>query len=129
MRDYRLVIFFASGQNITSSKYFFDNKKNYIWVTEILLSDIFPTKILNYNLRSQTDFLRNNVTTTEIGLNSLRHCESKVWSLIPIEIKNSSSVEVFKSKVSGSLTTVSANFFKIICIKLNMLIWLMSNQS
>ena len=67
MRDYRLVIFFASGQNITSSKYFFDNKKNYIWVTEILLSDIFPTKILNYNLRSQTDFLRNNVTTTEIG--------------------------------------------------------------
>ena len=129
MRDYRLVIFFASGQNITSSKYFFDNKKNYIWVTEILLSDIFPTKILNYNLRSQTDFLRNNVTTTEIGLNSLRHCESKVWSLIPIEIKNSSSVEVFKSKVSGSLTTVSANFFKIICIKLNMFVNLVDVES
>ena len=100
MRDYRLVIFFASGQNITSSKYFFDNKKNYIWVTEILLSDIFPTKILNYNLRSQTDFLRNNVTTTEIGLNSLRHFASKVRSMIPIEIKNSLTVEVFKSKIS-----------------------------
>ena len=64
------------------------------------MSDIFPSRVLNYNLRSQTDFLRNTVNTTKFGLNSLRHFASKVWSMIPIEIKNSSTVEIFKSKIS-----------------------------
>ena len=65
-----------------------------------IMSDIFPTRVVNYNLRSQTDFLRSTVNTTKFGLNSLRHFASKVWSMIPIEIKNSSTVEIFKSKIS-----------------------------
>ena len=65
-----------------------------------IMSDIFPSRVLNYNLRSQTDFLRNTVNTTKFGLNSLRHFASKVWSMIPIEIKNSSTVETFKRKIS-----------------------------
>ena len=69
-------------------------------VKDTIMSDIFPTRVLNYNLRSQTDFLRNTVNTTKFGLNSLRHFASKVWSMIPIEIKNSSTVEIFKSKIS-----------------------------
>ena len=77
------------------------------------MSDIFPSRVLNYNLRSQTDFLRNTVNTTKFGLNSLRHFSLKVWSMIPIEIKNSSIVEIFKSKISKWVT---ANFVKIICI-------------
>ena len=64
------------------------------------MSDIFPTRVLNYNLRSQTDFFRNTVNTTKFGLNSFRYFASKVWSMIPIEIKNSSSVEMFKNKIS-----------------------------
>ena len=36
----------------------------------------------------------------KIGLNSLRHFASKVWSVLPIEIKNSSTAETFKSKIS-----------------------------
>ena len=47
--------------------------------------------------------------------------------MIPIEIKNSSSFEMFKNKISGSLTTVTANFVMIICIELEMLTWLMIN--
>ena len=61
-----------------------------------IMSDIFPTRVVNYNLRSQTDFLRSTVNTTKFGLNSLRHFASKVWSMIPIESKNSSTVEIFK---------------------------------
>ena len=64
------------------------------------MSEIFPTRVLNYNLRSQADFPRNIINTTKFGLNSLRHVASKVWSMIPIEIKNSSTVEIFKSKIS-----------------------------
>ena len=58
------------------------------------MSDIFPTRVLNYNLRSQ------RVNNTKFGLNSLRHFASKVWCMIPIEIKNSSTTEIFKSKIS-----------------------------
>ena len=73
----------------------FKIKKN---LSNTKIRDIFLTRILNYNLRSQTDFFRNTVNNTKFGLNSLRYFASKVWSMIPIEVKNSSSVEMFKSK-------------------------------
>ena len=60
------------------------------------MSDIFPARVLNYNLRSQTDFFKNTANATKFGLNSLRYFASSVWSIIPIEIKNSSSVEMFR---------------------------------
>ena len=63
------------------------------------MSDIFPTSVLNYNLRSQADFFRNTVNTTKFGLNSLRYFALKVWSTIPVEIKNSLRVKIFKNKV------------------------------
>ena len=67
-----------------------------------IMSDItrVPTIVLNYNLRSQTDFFRYTVNTTKFGLNSLRYFASNVSSMIPLEIKNSSSVEMFKNKTS-----------------------------
>ena len=64
------------------------------------MSCIFAIIALNYNLRSETEFFSNTVNTTKFGLNSLRHFLSKVWSIIPIEIKNSSSVEMIKNKTS-----------------------------
>ena len=69
-------------------------------LSNTIMSDVFPTRVLNYNIRAQTDFLRSTVTTTKFGLNSLRRFASKVWSMIPIEIKNSSTVEIFKRKIS-----------------------------
>ena len=64
------------------------------------MSSIFLTRALNYNLRSQTDFFRNTVNTTKFGLNSLRYFGSKVWTMATIEIKNPSTVEMFKNKIS-----------------------------
>ena len=66
-----------------------------------ILSDIFPTRGLNYNLRSKTDFFRNTVNTTKFGLNSLRHFSPKVLRMIPIEIKKHLSVEMFKNKMGS----------------------------
>ena len=74
----------------------FKKKEN---LSNTIMSDIFPITVLNYNLRSQTDLLRNTVNTTKFGLNSLKHFASKVWSMTPIEIKNSSTAETFKSKI------------------------------
>ena len=76
----------------------FKVKKN---LSNTIMSDIFPTRVLlNYNLRSQTDFIRNTVNTIKFGLNTSRHFASKVWSMLPIEMKNSLTVEIFKSKIS-----------------------------
>ena len=60
--------------------------------------DIFQTRKINYNLRSQTDFASTFVNTQKFGLNLLRYFASKVWSMIPLEIKNSGSVEILKTK-------------------------------
>ena len=63
-----------------------------------IMYDIFQTRKINYNLRSQTDFASNCVNTNKFGLNSLRYFASKVWNMVPLEIKNSGSVEIFKIK-------------------------------
>ena len=64
-----------------------------------MLSNIFPTRSISYNLRSQTDFIRSNASTNQYGLNSMRCFTSKVCQMIPIEIKNSVSIESFKGKI------------------------------
>ena len=64
-----------------------------------VMYDIFLTRKINYDLRSQTDFASNCVNTNKFDLNSLRYFASKVWSMVPLEIKNSGSVEIFKTKV------------------------------
>ena len=63
------------------------------------MHDIFQTRKINYNLRSQTDFASICVNTKKFGLNSLRYFASKVWRMVPLEIKNSGSVEIFKTKI------------------------------
>ena len=69
-------------------------------LSNTIMRDIFPTRVLNYNLRSQRYFFRNAKITTKCGLNSLRYFAWKVLSMIPIEIKNFSSVEMFENKIS-----------------------------
>ena len=64
-----------------------------------IMYDISQTRKINYDLRSQTDFASNCVNTNKFGLNLLRYFASKVWSMVPLEIKNSASVEVFKIKI------------------------------
>ena len=63
--------------------------------------NIFQTRKINYNLRSQTDFASICVNTKKFGLNSLRYFGSKVWSMVPLEIKNSGSIEIFKTKIQN----------------------------
>ena len=67
-----------------------------------IMYDIFQTRKMNYNLRSQTDFASNCVNTNKFGLNSLRYFASKVWSMVPLEIKNSGGVKIHKIKIRNS---------------------------
>ena len=54
---------------------------------------------IDYNLRSQTDFVLPGVNTTYFGLHSLRYFSSKIWNVIYDEIKNSLSLDEFKIKI------------------------------
>ena len=64
-----------------------------------VLCNIFQTRSISCNLRSQTDFIRSNASTSQYGLNSMRCFPSKVWQMIPLEIKNSVSIKRFKEKI------------------------------
>ena len=62
-----------------------------------IMYDIFQTRKIN--LRSQAHFASYCVNTNKFGLNSLRYFASKVWRMVPLEIKNSESVEILKIKI------------------------------
>ena len=58
-------------------------------VSTPIRSELFEKRNLNYNLRSQTDF-------------SLQIPEPKVWSIVPLEIRNAISLEEFSAKIKSS---------------------------
>ena len=75
-----------------------------------MLSNIFKTRSISCNLRSQTDFIRSNTSTSQYGLNSIRCFASKVWQMIPLELKKSVSIESLKEKSeSGSQLVVTVS--------------------
>ena len=57
------------------------------------LCDIFPLRSINYNLRYQTGFSVNCMKTNHFGLDSLRYFASKVWNMVPPELKNLNEVK------------------------------------
>ena len=51
------------------------------------------------NLRSGNHLARKNIRATQYGIESVSNLGAKLWSLLPREIKNSSSLTVFKCKI------------------------------
>ena len=64
-----------------------------------IMSSISPPRLIKYNLRTQSDFLRNSVNSSKYGLNSTRFFASKVWQMVPMEMKNLKSLEGFTNKI------------------------------
>ena len=63
------------------------------------MCDIFKTRNLNYNLRSQTDFIRTRVNTSTFGLNSIKYLATKIWDIVPYDITPVENLSSFKKKV------------------------------
>ena len=57
-----------------------------------LMSEIFNLRNIDYNLCSQTDFKQYPVNTVNYVLKSLRYLAPKIWDIISLEIRNSSSL-------------------------------------
>ena len=52
-----------------------------------------------YNLRSGNHLTRRNIRTTHYGIETISNLGAKIWDLLPEEIKNASSLSVFKTKI------------------------------
>ena len=76
-----------------------DLSKVKVNISNTIINSILQTRTLPYNLRSNTDFARISVNTSHFGLNSLRHFASKVWNIIPSDIKNANNLNIFKKKI------------------------------
>ena len=62
-----------------------------------LLNDIF--QLSSYEgpkLRNKEVFIKPSISTVHYGENSLKYLGPKIWSLVPIEIKDIDTLEGFK---------------------------------
>ena len=68
-------------------------------LSPIIMQEVFPKRDIKYNLRSQTDFKSSGTSTVHKGTESLRSLGPKIWNLIPQDIKESESLDIFYSKI------------------------------
>ena len=64
-----------------------------------IMSFIFPYSKNPYNLRNKNPFQTNNVRSVFNGLETVYFRGPKTWAIVPTEIKESSSLLQFKSKI------------------------------
>ena len=62
------------------------------------MCDSFETRNLDYNLRSQVDFIRTSANTSSFGLSSLKYLASKIWDIVHYEIKSVGNINLLKKK-------------------------------
>ena len=60
----------------------------------------FETRNLNCNLRPQTDFIRTLLNTSNFGSNSLNYLATKIWDLVPYNIKSVVNLNSFRKKIN-----------------------------
>ena len=68
-------------------------------LSPIIMQQVFPKRVIKYNLRSQTDYNSSGTGTVHKGTESLRSLGPKVWNLIPQDIKESESLDIFYSNI------------------------------
>ena len=64
------------------------------------MTEVFEINEPPYNLRSEAShFKRENVKSTHCGIQSVRYLGSKIWNIIPQNIRESNSLSEFKSLI------------------------------
>ena len=54
---------------------------------------------LNYDLRSDNLLVRRRVKSVRYGTESITFLAPKIWEILPNEIKDSGTLQIFKSKI------------------------------
>jgi len=63
------------------------------------MKSIFPPSTHSYNLRKDVSFQSKNIHSVYHGTETITFRGPRLWGNVPIEIKNSSSLSIFKAKI------------------------------
>ena len=77
-----------------------------------IMCDTFGTRNLDYNLKSQIDFIRTRGITSSFGLSSLKYLTTKMWDIVPYDIKSVGNLNLCKKKKKeiGNLKDIIAGY-------------------
>ena len=64
-----------------------------------IVKEIFQERFVPYNLRRNNSFTSRQVNSAYHGTESLSFLGPKIWDLVPLEIKESENVNIFKSRI------------------------------
>ena len=65
-----------------------------------IMAEVFEIKEPHYNLRSEAShFKRENIKSANCGMQSVRYSGSKIWNILPKNIKECNSLKEFKSLI------------------------------
>ena len=70
-------------------------------IPPMLLKTILPGYNHTYELRSENPFQTQNVRTVSNGTETIRFRGPKTWAIVPLDIKNSISLNAFKRKIKN----------------------------
>ena len=67
-----------------------------------MMKEVFEIQIPAYNFRSEaTHFKKENVKKTHYGIQPVRYLGSKIWDMVPNNIKNCSLLNKFKNSIKS----------------------------
>ena len=66
-----------------------------------IIAELFEQRNENYNLRNNNPFTIPAVSTVHHGSESISFLGPKIWNLLPDNIKNAESLNVFKTKIKS----------------------------
>ena len=64
-----------------------------------IMTEVFRLKTRSFNTSHKSEFQRRNVKTVIYGSETLSSLGPQIWDLIPIELRNLTSSNAFKSKI------------------------------
>ena len=80
----------------------FEMFKTYTGIAAKTMNKVFLRNCaLNYNLRRHPEFPSRPNNTVHYGSESLNFLEPKIWEMLPLDLKNSDSLDSFKSEIKN----------------------------
>ena len=68
-------------------------------VSPPIMNEVFQTNVCPYDLRNPRILASKHKSTIKYGINTIAFRGSQIWQNIPLEIRNSESLSLFKSNI------------------------------
>ena len=72
-----------------------------------LMSELFMIKKNKYSFRNEGALISNYPKSVNYGINSISHLAPKIWELVPKEIRNYPTLNLFKEKIKTWIPRLS----------------------